>query len=117
MKNVEFYKCSNLSLCAIATCYRKQDSCDTRDCVQCSKETAEWLNEEHVTDWSRVTPFVPVRAKDKNEDYWHPGFYFIEYHKVNDIDYYVVSDTTEVVDASTNFIIFDCCKLASEFND
>ena len=117
MKNVEFYKCSNLSLCTIATCYRKQDSCDTKHCVKCSKETTEWLNEEYVTDWSRVTPFVTVRVKDKNDNYWYPGFYFIAYHKVNDIEYYVVSNTPNVNSAGQSFSIYDCCRLASEFND
>lgn len=86
-------------------------------CEKCTVETAECLLEGHATDWSRVTPFVPVRAKDKNDNYWYPGFYFIAYHKVNDIEYYVVSNTPDVNSAGQSFSIFDCCRLASEFND
>lgn len=117
MKNIEFYKCSKLSLCTIATCYRKQYKCSTKDCVQCATETVEWLNEENVADWSKVTPFTPVRVKDMDGDYWYSGFYFISYHKLNDIEYFVVSNTPDVVSAGKNFAIYDCCKLAYEFND
>lgn len=114
MRNIDFIAPDNTHIhacfCKIANEYRNVD-CPNTNCGDCVIETAEWLLEERIVDWTKVKPFTPVKVRDNEDEEWIFGYYFIEKVSIDGKECFIVTDTHNVTDPGIDFVIYNYCML------
>lgn len=114
MRNIDFIAPDNTHIhacfCKIADEYRNVD-CENTNCGDCVIETAEWLLEERIVDWTKVKPFTLVKVRDSNAESWYSGYYFVRMIVIESKECFIVSTTDDVDEPGEKLLVYNQCTL------